>query len=165
MTTRKKIMHDTADREIVITRVLNAPCELVFKVWTEPEHVAQWWGPTGFTNTIQQMDVKAGGTWRFIMHGPDGVDYTNRIVFTEVTEPNRLVYIHGSDEEDDPDRFTVTITFEKQDGKTKLTMYSLFPSVEQRNKVVEEYGAIEGGNQTMDRLEEYLAKPEYHPTS
>lgn len=78
---------DTADREIVISRLIHAPRELVFKVWTDPKHVAHWWGPNGFTNTIHEMDVRPGGVWRFIMHGPDGVDYPNKIVYKEVVKP------------------------------------------------------------------------------
>src|SRR3954449_1876611 len=105
--------NDSADREIVAVRVFDAPRELVWKLWTDPHHVAQWWGPNGFTNTIHEMDVRPGGVWRFIMHGPDGVDYPNRIVFIEVVEPERLVYSHGGDE-GDPVQFHVTVTFAEQ---------------------------------------------------
>lgn len=148
----------TADREIVITRVFDAPRELVFKAWTDPKHVAQWWGPNGFTNTIHEMDVRPGGVWRFIMHGPDGVDYPNKIVFIEVVKPERLVYAHGSDKEDDPEQFDVTITFAEQGDKTHLTMRSLFQSAAERDRVVKEHGAIEGGNQTLARFAEHLAQ-------
>src|SRR2546426_6169783 len=82
----------SADREIITTRVLDAPRELVWKAWTDPKHVAEWWGPNGFTNTIQEMDVRPDGVWRFIMHGPDGVDHKNEIIFIEVVELERLVY-------------------------------------------------------------------------
>ena len=79
---------DAAPDEIVTTRLLNAPRALVFEAWTDPHHVAQWWGPNGFTNTIHEMDVTPGGVWRFVMHGPDGVDYPNRIVYIEVVNPS-----------------------------------------------------------------------------
>jgi len=85
----------TADREIVITRELDAPRELVFEAFTDPKHIAQWWGPTGFTNTIRSMDVRPGGVLRFVMHGPDGVDYVNEIRYIEITTPPRLVHRHG----------------------------------------------------------------------
>jgi len=147
----------TADREIVIARVFDAPRERVFKVWTDPAHVTQWWGPTGFTSTIQEMDVRPGGVWRLVMHGPDGTDYPNKIVYTEIVEPERLVYVHGDDSGDASHDFHVTVTFEDQAGKTLLTMKSVFASAAERNRVVEEFGAIEGGNQTLDRLGEYLA--------
>ena len=146
------------DREILLTRVFDAPRDLVFKVWTDPEHVARWWGPRGFTNTIHEMDVRPGGVWRFTMHGPGGVDYLNKIVFIEVARPERLVYDHGGGEDGDSDRFHATITFTEEGGKTRVTMRTLFVSAAERDRVIKEYGAIEGGNQTLDRLGEYLAK-------
>src|SRR5690606_15460044 len=93
---------------------------------------------------------------RYVMHGPDGVDYQNVIAYVEVVKPERLVYQHGSGEENDPGQFHVTVTFAEQDGRTSLTMRMLFPSAAERDKVVREYGAIEGGKQTLGRLAEYL---------
>lgn len=147
---------NTADREIVINRVLNAPRELVFDAWTNPEHVIKWWGPDGFTNTIHEMSVTPGGVWRFIMHGPDGTDYPNKIVFEEVVRPERLSYSHGDDEKDAIPNFHVIVTFEDLNGKTNLTMHSVFKSAEERDHVVREYGAIEGANQHIKKLEAYL---------
>lgn len=148
----------TADREIRAIRVFDAPRDLVYRMWTEPEHVVHWWGPNGFTNTFEQFDLKPGGVWRFIMHGPDGTDYPNLIVFLEVVPPEKLVYKHGSDMEDHPGDFHVTVLFSEQNGKTTLEMTMLFQTVEQRNDTVEKYGAVEGLKQTMDRLVAYLAK-------
>jgi len=144
---------NTADREIVITRVFDAPRELVFAAWIDPQHIASWWGPTGFTTTIHEMDVRPGGVWRFIMHGPDGVDYPNKIVYLEIAKPERLVYNHGDDNDV---RFQVTVTFEAQGEKTRLTMRSIFPTAAERDLVVTQYHAIEGGNQTLDRFGEHL---------
>jgi uncharacterized protein YndB with AHSA1/START domain len=149
---------ESAERVLVITRSFDAPRDLVFKAWTEPERLLQWWGPKGFTNTFQEIDVRPGGVWRFVMHGPDGVDYQNRIIYDEIVKPERLVYTHGSGEEGDPGQFQVTVTFAEQGGKTKLTMRMLFESAAERDKVIKEFGAIEGANQTLDRLEEHLAK-------
>jgi len=143
------------DREIIISRLFDAPRELVWKVWTQPEHVAKWWGPNGFTNTIHEMDVRPGGIWSFIMHGPDGTDYYNKIVFTEVVEPERLSYTHGGDEGED--EFLAVVTFTEKDGKTEVTMRSIFESAEVREKMIREVGAIEGGKQTLGRLGDYLA--------
>lgn len=148
----------TADREIVFTRVFDAPRELVWKAWTDPKHVVHWWGPNGFTNTIHEMEVRPGGVWRFIMHGPDGVDYPNKIVYDEIVKPERLVYAHSGGKEGDPADFQATVTFAEQGSKTKLTMRLLFPSAAARDHVVKQYNAIEGGNQTLGRLAEYLAK-------
>jgi uncharacterized protein YndB with AHSA1/START domain len=145
--------NNSANREILLTRIINAPRERVFKAWIEPEQVKQWWGPNGFTNTIHEMDVKPGGEWRFIMHGPDGTDYNNKIIFKEIDEPNRLVYTHVSGPV-----FHTTVTFEDAGGKTKLTFHVVFESVEEFNYTVEKFGAIEGAKQTLNRLEEYLLK-------
>lgn len=147
---------ETADREMVLTRVLDAPRELVWEVWTDPQHIGQWWGPRGFTTTTYSMDVRPGGVWRFVMHGPDGVDYKNKIVYIEIVKPERLVYNHG-DDEGEAGQFHVTVTFAAQGGKTKVTMRVLFASAAERDKVVKS-GAVEGGKQTLERLAEHLAK-------
>jgi uncharacterized protein YndB with AHSA1/START domain len=143
----------SSDREIVATRVFDAPRELVFKMWTEPEHIAQWWGPRGFTTTIHEMDVRPGGVWRFVMHGPDGADYQNKIVYLEIVEPERIVYDHVSGP-----KFRSTATFEDLGGKTRLTVRMLFETAALRDKVAKEFGAVEGLDQTIDRLGDLLAK-------
>ncbi len=148
----------TVDREITTSRVFDAPRELVWKAWTEPDQVTQWWGPNGFTTTIHEMDVRPGGVWRFIMHGPDGVDYPNKIVYIEIVNPERLVYNHS--DEGKPGYFHVTVTFEEQGKKTKITMRSLFASAAERDRVVKEYNAIEGAKQTLARLAEHLTRIE-----
>jgi uncharacterized protein YndB with AHSA1/START domain len=89
---------DTGDREIIITRTFDAPRERVWEAWTDPKQVIKWWGPNGFTNTLFEMDVKPGGVWRHMMHGPDGTDYPNKVVYIEVVKPERLVYSHGRDD-------------------------------------------------------------------
>ncbi len=148
----------TAEREIILTRLVNAPRELVFKAWTQPEHLAQWFGPDGFTLTVNRMEVRNGGTWLMTMHGPDDTDYPNRMIFSEIVPPERLVYTQDSGMDDDPAQFHVTVTLDNEGGKTRLTMRALFSTAEEREKVVREHGAIEGGNQTINRLEEHLAK-------
>jgi uncharacterized protein YndB with AHSA1/START domain len=148
---------NTADREIVTTRLLDAPRELVFEVWTDPKHIAEWWGPNGFTNTIHEMEVKTGGIWRFMMHGPDGTDYPNRIVYSEVVRPERLVYSHDSDIDNDPRTFHVSVTFEEQAGKTLLTMRAIFSTAAVLAEV-KKYGAVEGAQQTLARFAEHLKR-------
>jgi uncharacterized protein YndB with AHSA1/START domain len=148
---------NAADREIVITRVFDAPRELIWKVWTDPKHVAQWWGPRGFTTTIHEMDVRPGGIWRHTMHGPDGTDYPNQCVFLEIVKPERIVYSHGGGKAGEQDAdCEVTWTFEAQGGKTKLTLRMVFPSAGARDHVVKRYHAVEGGEQTLERLAMYL---------
>jgi len=145
------------DREIVITRLINAPRELVFDAWTDPEQVGQWWGPSGFTTTTHKMEVKPGGVWRFVMHGPDGRDYQNKITYLEIVPPERLVYRHGGDEDLEPVSFQTTVTFVAEGNKTRVTIHSVFPTAEYRDRVVKEHGAIEGGEQHLARLDEHLA--------
>lgn len=144
----------TVDREIVFTRRLDAPRDSVFEVWTDPGDLARWWGPRGFTTTTQEMEVAPGGVWRFTLHGADGTDHDDTITYREIVRPERLVYDHG--ERGAPGSFRVTVTFEAQNGTTRLHMRMLFDSVAERDFVVEKHGAIEGGNQTLDRLAEYL---------
>jgi uncharacterized protein YndB with AHSA1/START domain len=148
---------DTADeaRTIVTTRIFDAPPDLVFEAWTDPKHLSQWWGPTGFTTTTSAFEMRPGGVWRFVMHGPDGTDYQNRITFVDVRRPSLLSYHHGDAVE--AVRFEVTVTFEDLGGKTRLTMRALFPTAAARNEVVAKYGAIEGAQQTLARLAAYLA--------
>jgi uncharacterized protein YndB with AHSA1/START domain len=148
---------DTADREIVITRLFDAPRERVFAAWTDPEHLARWWGPEGFTTTTHEMDFRNGGVWRFTMRGPGGVDYPNRIVYDEIAAPERLVYFHGGGGEREGPDFEATVTFLAEGRKTRLIMRSVFPTAAARDHVVKEYKAVEGGNQTLGRLAEYLA--------
>lgn len=152
---------ERSDRELLMTREFDAPRELVFDVWTQPQHVAQWWGPRGFTNTVHEMSVTPGGVWRLTMHGPDGTDYPNRIVFREVVKPERLVYQHSGDSEDDKTIFNVVVTFEQLGAKkTKLTMRTTFATAAELQQVIDEHGALEGAIQHLDRLGEYLAKVE-----
>ncbi len=147
----------TADREIVISRVFDAPRELVWKAWTDPAQIVKWWGPNGFSTTIEVMDVRPGGTWNLIMHSPEGKDFPNRSVFLEVVKPERIVYSHGGGRKGDPEaQFEATWTFEELGGKTKLTNRMLFASAKQRDLVAKFYGAIEGGNQTLARLDQHL---------
>jgi uncharacterized protein YndB with AHSA1/START domain len=149
---------DTEARTLLTTRLFDAPRKLVFAAWTDSKHLAQWWGPNGFTTTTSAFEMKPGGVWRYVMHGPDGTDYQNRITFDEVTPPKRLVYQHGGDGGAlDHVQFHVTVTFEEVGHKTQLTMRAVFASAEMRNEVVEKYGAAEGGRQTLERLAAFLA--------
>jgi uncharacterized protein YndB with AHSA1/START domain len=142
---------DTADREIVQTRLLDAPRELVWRMFTDPEHIVQWWGPNGFTNTIHEMDVRPGGVWRFIMHGPDGTDYQNKNIYTRIEKPRLIAFEHAS-----VPHFFCTITLDEEGTKTRLNFRMVFPTAEERDRTVREFGAAEGLNQTLGRLGEHL---------
>lgn len=146
----------TADRELVATRYFDAPRDLVFRMWSDPQHIARWWGPRGFTTTTHAMDFRPGGVWRFVMHGPDGRDYPNQITYTEVVAPDRIAYKHGGGDKDlEPVNFEVTVTFaDAGTGRTRLTMRMVFPSAAAKSFVVDKYGADKGLHETMDRLTE-----------
>lgn len=147
-------MTATAEREMVVSRVCDAPRKLVFSAFTGAG-IEQWWGPNGFTTTTSKRDVHVGGTWRFVMHGPDGTDYDNRIVYTGIFSPDRLEYDHFAGDETEP-HFKATVTFNDVNGGTEVTLRLLFPTAENRDEAAT-HGAIEGGNQTLGRLAEFLA--------
>ena len=149
----------STDREIVITRLLNAPRELVWSAWTDPKQLAQWYGPRGFTTTTHSMDMRPGGAWLYTMLGPDGTKYPNKVAYREIVKPERIVYDHGGGDDFTAEvgDFYAMVTFEAQGEKTKVTMRSVFATKAARDQVVEKYGAIEGGNQTLDKLAEHLA--------
>jgi len=157
---KSSLTANTADREIVISRVFDAPRELVWDAWTDPKQVVHWWGPQGFTTTIEEMDVRPGGVWKHVMRGPDGTEYPNKSIFKEVTKPERIVYSHGGGKKGAPGvHFEATWSFDVVEGnKTRLTIRQLFASAEDRDTVVKVYGAIEGGKQCLARLGEQLAK-------
>lgn len=145
--------NDTSDRELIITRFLNAPRELVFEVWTNPEHIKNWWGPDGFTNSIFKMDVRPGGEWEFVMHGPDGVDYKNKSIFREIVKPERIVFDHVSGP-----KFQTTVTFVADGKRTLLTWRMLFESKKEFEQVVKTFKADEGLKQNVQKLECYLGE-------
>lgn len=145
------------DREIVLCRVFDAPRDLVFRAWTDKEHLPRWFGPKGFSCTTHEIDVRQGGRWRFDMLAPDGTCYPNLIVFLEVKYPERLVMDHGTGEDHDPRRFRVIVTFDEQSNKkTVLTMRQLHPTRAHREAGIG-FGAVELGYQTLDKLAQHVA--------
>jgi uncharacterized protein YndB with AHSA1/START domain len=157
MAVRSSLDLDTDPRSIIGMREFDAPRDLVFAAWTDPKHLAQWWGPNGFTTTTTSFDLRPGGIWRFVMHGPDGRDYQNRITFDEVVPPERIVYRHGGGEDVEPVQFRQTVIFEDLAGRTSMTWRGNFPSAAERDRVIREYGAAEGLVQTIARLGEYVS--------
>ena len=144
---------NTSDRELLITRTLDAPVELVWEVWTDPKHISNWWGPDGFTTTISVMDMVPGGEWDLVMHGPDGTDYKNKSVFKEVIPFKKIVYEHVSGP-----KFTATIQFEEQGQQTIIKWHMLFDTAEQFIQVVKTFKADEGLKQNIEKLNAYLVK-------
>lgn len=142
-----------AARSIVTERIVNAPRALVWKAWTDPAHLVKWWGPDGFTNTFHEISIRPGGEWKFIMHGPDGVNYPNYIRFEEIRRPELIRYVHG-ERANDPSHFHSTVTFEDLGGKTKVTMRAVLQTKEAKDFVIRHFKADEGGRQTLGRMAE-----------
>jgi uncharacterized protein YndB with AHSA1/START domain len=147
----------TADREIVISRVIDASRELVFEAFTEVRHLSQWWGPDGFTTTTRSFEFREGGVWDFVMHGPGGTDYAEWITWTEIVPPERIALRHG-ESRDDPNVFESTLTFAPHGTATRIEMRTVFPTTQLRDQAVEQYHAIEGGEQTLSNLAAYVTE-------
>lgn len=156
--------HDSANdsandraREIHLTRLYDAPVAMVWDAWTDPAQVAQWWGPRGFTITTHSKDLRAGGTWEYTMHGPDGTDWPNFTRYHEVVPGSRLVYDHGATAADAEPLFHVTALFRDKGGKTELDMTMRLATPEAATKTRAFIKEV-GGNSTWDRLGEHLEK-------
>ena len=145
----------TADREFVHSRLIDAPRERVFRAFAEPEHLAKWWGPNGFTTTTRAFEFRPGGVWDFIMHTPDGTDLPNWIEWREIVPPERIVYLHGEGD-DDPRAFVSTVTLVERGPVTEVTMRAVFATKEQCDAVIEQYGALERGTDHLGRLSAYV---------
>ena len=145
----------TADREIVISRVIEAPRELVFEAFTEVRHLSRWWGPEGFTTTTRAFEFRVGGAWDFVMRGPDGTDYQEWIIWTEIAPPERIALLHGESPED-PNSFSSVLTFAPDGAATRVELRTVFRTKELRDEAVERYHAIEGGRQTLGNLAAYV---------
>jgi uncharacterized protein YndB with AHSA1/START domain len=148
-----------SERELVITRVFDAPRELVFQTWTDPKHLVRWWGPKGFTNPVCEVDLRVGGAWRIVMRAPDGAEYPGGGVYREIVPPERLVFTNGAmDKVGNPiiDGFT-TVTFADEGGKTKLTLQTRAAGlVSYAARMLE--GMEAGWTQSLERLSEELAR-------
>lgn len=142
------------DREIVVTRLIDAPRDLVFAAFTEQEHIEQWWAPKGAAT--HEMDVKPGGVWRYSQLAHNGSSMSFEIKFIELDRPTRLVYDYGADGANAPEPVRTTVIFEEEDGKTKVTLQLLFATAVERKQAVK-YGAIVGAMQALENLADYLA--------
>ena len=155
MDAKSNTMTTSTERELVITRVFTAPRRLVFKAWTEPERIKEWWGPRGFTTLSCEMDRRPGGAWRVRSRSPEGKDYVSQGMFRELVEPERLVFTYAwVDAEGKPGHETlVTVTFAEQSGKTVLTFHQgVFESITSRDE------HEEGWSSAFELLAEYQAK-------
>lgn len=135
-----------------VTRELPHPRFRVWAAWTDPTRVGRWWGPHGFTTTTSAHDLRPGGEWRFVMHGPDGTDYVNRVVYRTVEPPALLAYGHyGPNDPEDRPHFEARVDFAETPGGTRVTLTMRFPDMAARTAALD-YGAVEGGRQTLARF-------------
>jgi uncharacterized protein YndB with AHSA1/START domain len=142
------------DREIVITRIIDAPLARVWRAWADTSEIALWWGPEGFRTETHSREFRPGGHWKHTMIGPDGTRYPNLAKYEEIVEGQRIVYTNGGGREDGGGlSFRSTVTFQDRGGRTELTLRMVFNTPEMRQRAVKDYGAIEGGRQTLARLE------------
>jgi uncharacterized protein YndB with AHSA1/START domain len=147
------------ERTVVITRVFDAPRELVWKAWTDSKHMAQWWGPQGFTNPVCEMDVRPGGALRIVMRAPDGTEYPMKGVLREVVKPERLVFTAVAEDENGNPLLEAltTVTFAELGGKTELTVHACAVGLAAVAKRMLE-GMQAGWTQSLDRLEAHVKR-------
>jgi uncharacterized protein YndB with AHSA1/START domain len=141
----------TPDCEIVSSRIFDFPQTLVFKAWTDPNHLKKWWGPNGFTNTFEEFDLRVGGQWRFTMHGPDKGNYQNHCEFTKIDAPNLISWKRHS-----KPLFQIVATFEAIDDQTQVVFRMVFDTPEESNKL-RPY-VVDKNEENFDRLETELSK-------
>lgn len=143
-------MENPENREMQITRTFDTPVELMWQVWTDPKHIANWWGPDGFTSTIHKMDLQEGGEWNLTLHGPDGTNFPNRSIFKEIIPVKKIVFEHFNP------HFITTVLFETKGEATLIDWTLLFDTSEMRETVIKVHKADEGQKQNLERLEKYV---------
>lgn len=148
----------TADREIVVTRLIDAPPELVFEAFTSVAHLSRWWGPEGFSTTTRSFEFRVGGEWVFTMRGPDGTVHPEWITWTTIVPGERIEMLHG-ERRDDPDTFESALTFTPEGAATRIELRTVFPTAELRDQALERSHAAEGGRQTLAKLAGYVETP------
>jgi len=139
---------------ITITREMNVPADKVWDAWNRPDKIAKWWGPAGFTSTVNHLEVRDGGRFEVVMHGPNGVDYPNVYIFDHVEKPRQLVYTNTGSKEFGLAPFQSVFDIEQIGDRTRVTLHARFSSEEDKRKHVEQFHAIEGAQQLLQRLEE-----------
>ncbi|TGL96289.1 hypothetical protein EHQ76_16050 [Leptospira barantonii] len=172
MSVQNEVNVEIRERELILSRIFEAPRNLVYRVWTDPKHIVFWWGPKDFTNPICEVDLKVGGKYRFVMRSPEGIDYPLQGVYLEIVENEKIVSTDLMEDHpiewknelqdklegaQDSVNFVATVTFEDYQGKTKLTIRSTFASNKVRD-AFKEMGMIEGWTESLVRFEAELSK-------
>lgn len=147
-----------SDREIVVTRLIDAPVSRVWRAWTDNDEIVKWWGPHGFSDETSAREFKPGGHWKHTMIGPDGTRFSNFATYKEIEKEKRILLVNGGSKEDDEKGVGMRseITFKALGDKTEITMRTILPTAEMRERVVKEFKAIEGGRQTLSRLNAHV---------
>jgi len=172
MDARNDATKKAADQEFVISRVFDAPRDLVWKAFTDPEHMKHWWGPKGFTVRVAKMDFRPGGSYHYCMRSPDGKDMWGKFVYREIVAPERIVFINSFSDENGgltrhpmsptwPLEMLSTFTFTERDGKTTFTVrWTPYNATDEERKTFDgaHGGMTQGWTGTLDQLAEYLAK-------
>jgi len=143
-------------REVVFSRLIGAPVALVWEMWSDVRHLQEWFGPAGYTTTTEEFEFAPGGVWRFTMHGPDGTDCPNRMVFRTIEPKTRIVYANSWDLPDAPLDFIGVVTFAAEGQGTRLTLHMTFANDAAMQTAVERYGVLSGGTETFERLARYM---------
>ncbi len=144
--------NELEDREMSITRAIKAPLDLVWAAWSNPGHIAAWWGPAGFSSSIHTMDFSEGGEWKLTLHGPDGTNYPNRSIFKEIIPFRKIMFEHFNP------HFLTTVLFDPEEDHTRITWTMLFDTAEMREIIVKAHKAEEGQKQNIEKLERYLVR-------
>lgn len=144
-------MKKEESRELRTEKSFTVPVDLMWDVWTNPKHLANWWGPAGFTVTVHEMDVREEGEWRLTLHGPDGTNFANRSIFKQIIPHQKIVFEHFN-----PHFFT-TVIFDSNGKNTKIDWTLEFDTVELREIIVSVHKADEGQRQNLEKLEKYLS--------
>ena len=143
---------------LVTTKEVSTTPDKIWSAWTDPEKVAKWWGPAGFKSTVEELDVRDGGMFRVIMHGPDGTDYPNVYIFNKVTRPNQFIYTNQGSKQFGLAPFQSVFDIEQIEGRTKLTLKIRFVSETEKDKHIKQFHADEGSRQLLERLVEQAEK-------
>lgn len=158
MKTEVLIDHDEGRYELIFSRVFAAPVDVVYRAWTDPDQLVNWWGPRGFSLTIRTMEFRVGGVWEYVLHGPDGTDYPNRAVFEDIDPPNRFVFSNTGGHVDDRHlTCRMIVTFDERDGQTSVILRMRFDSLMSLDRA-RERGAEQGGSDSFARLAEWLKR-------
>jgi uncharacterized protein YndB with AHSA1/START domain len=143
-------MNDTYT--LVTSKEINATPQQIWDAWNDPEKVAKWWGPAGFKSTVDELDIRDGGKFKVVMHGPDGVDYPNVYIFNKVNKPRQLIYTNEGSEQFGLAPFQTVVDLDESGNNTKVSLKMRFTSEEEKQKHIQQFHADDGSRELLERL-------------